>query len=94
MDVESEECERRATNRKVDPQTNTVYHMEDNPPPENDNKLKDRLVDFVDPLAEPERMQKNMEIFEEQKEAIKNWFSMFGEQDEHLATLPCLVDFK
>ena len=37
------ECERRAKGRKIDPQTGTIYHMEDNPPPENDSKLQERL---------------------------------------------------
>ena len=43
LDTSSEECIRRSQNRKIDPTTGTIYHMEDNPPPENDNKLKDRL---------------------------------------------------
>lgn len=44
MEVSEEEVLRRSNNRKVDPQTNTVYHMEDNPPEEGkDTKLIERL---------------------------------------------------
>jgi hypothetical protein len=43
LDVPSEECFRRSQNRKIDPQTGTIYHLEDNPAPEGDNKLRDRL---------------------------------------------------
>ena len=46
VDVPSEECSRRIGNRKIDQTTGTVYHMEDNPPPEGDPKLKDRLQDY------------------------------------------------
>lgn len=47
IDVPSEECLRRVSNRKIDPTTGTVYHMEDNPPPEGDAKLKDRLQEYA-----------------------------------------------
>ena len=46
LEVPSEECNRRITNRKIDPQTGVIYHMEDSPPPEGDPKLKDRLQDY------------------------------------------------
>ena len=42
LEAPREECLRRIENRKIDPQTGNIYHLEDNPPPE-DNKLKDRL---------------------------------------------------
>ena len=43
VEVGSEEIFRRLNNRKIDPTTGTIYHMEDSPPPEGDAKLKDRL---------------------------------------------------
>lgn len=33
--------------------------MEDSPPPENDNKLKDRLQDYFDPDADLNRIINN-----------------------------------
>ena len=52
FDITEEEIIRRASNRKLDPQTNTVYHMTDNPPNDNDKKLKERLVELPSPTSE------------------------------------------
>jgi hypothetical protein len=46
LDVPTEECFRRVTGRKLDPTTGIIYHPEDNPVPEGDPKLKDRLQDY------------------------------------------------
>ena len=43
MGASKEECMRRALGRKIDPQSGTVYHQEDSPPPEGDAKLLERL---------------------------------------------------
>jgi len=43
LSASNEECKRRATGRKVDPTTQTVYHPQDNAAPEGDAKLLDRL---------------------------------------------------
>ncbi len=60
LDVPSEECLRRIQGRKIDPTTGNVYHMEDNPPPEGDPKLKDRLQDYQgEPDQEPSRVHQN-----------------------------------
>lgn len=44
MNTERAECVRRFLGRKIDPQTQTIYHMEDSPPPASDSKLLDRLI--------------------------------------------------
>ena len=44
LDIVEEECHRRASGRKVDPQTEITYHMEDSPPPGDDKKIQERLV--------------------------------------------------
>ena len=46
LDTPIVECLRRAENRKLDPQTNIVYHMEDNP--HNDPKIEERLKERKD----------------------------------------------
>ena len=46
LQASKEECLRRAKNRKVDPTTNVVYHAEDDPAPEGDAKLQDRLTNY------------------------------------------------
>jgi len=43
LQVGEDEVQRRAKNRKIDPLTNIVYHMEDNPPEET--KDKDKLIE-------------------------------------------------
>jgi hypothetical protein len=51
-----EECLRRATGRKIDPTTGTVYHAEDSPPPEGDAKLQERLQEYWGDFASEEDM--------------------------------------
>ncbi len=48
IQVPYEECIRRAEGRRLDPNTGNIYHLEDNPPPPNDVKLRDRLVPIND----------------------------------------------
>lgn len=50
------ECTRRSQNRKIDPQTQIVYHMETEAP--EDSKILDRLQDYTDEAGVAERMQK------------------------------------
>ena len=52
LEVNEEETLRRVNNRKIDPNTNIIYHMEDNPPPPNDKKLNERLIDVTEPSNE------------------------------------------
>ena len=56
------ECERRAKNRKIDPTTQTVYHMEDNPPA--DAKVTERLEDYTDESGDTARIAKVSGRFE------------------------------
>ena len=82
MDVDSEECIRRSQFRKIDPTTGNIYHLQDNPPPENDAKLKDRLQDYNDPEAEPNKMNHNHGLYNENEPNLKRWISTFGLKDE------------
>jgi hypothetical protein len=59
LDASEEECQRRLTGRKIDPTTQVVYHPEDNPPPEGDAKLRDRLQDYTTDSADPARVERN-----------------------------------
>ena len=44
LEASKDECFRRAQGCKIDPQSGSVYHPDDNPPPEGDAKLAERLV--------------------------------------------------
>lgn len=43
LDTSKEECMRRAKNRKLDPASGSIYHMEDHPPPD-DPKVVEKLT--------------------------------------------------
>lgn len=82
LNVDSEECKRRATNKKIDPTNGTIYHMEDSPPPENDAKLRDRLQDYVDLEADANKLNINYYNFESKTPAIQTWATSFGLKDK------------
>lgn len=56
LQASKEECQRRAAGRKIDPTTNTVYHAEDDPAPEGDAKLQDRLTGYFGNYSSEEDM--------------------------------------
>ena len=80
LDAPDEECKRRATGRKVDPQTGTVYHMETEAP--DDSKILDRLQDYTDEAGKLERQQKISSAFGQSINAIKQWLTRFGLTDD------------
>jgi hypothetical protein len=94
IDVPSNECLRRSQNRKIDPQTGIIYHLEDNPPPENDNKLRDRLQDYQDPDAEYSKLNHNNIIYDENNGSLKKWASGFGHIDEGIQPLSSLMEVR
>ena len=53
VEVENEECVRRAVGRRIDPATETIYHIEDNPPPADVKGLAEKLK----PIDNPEESQ-------------------------------------
>lgn len=86
LDVTAEDCERRIKGRKIDPTTNTVYHMEDNPPPEGDPKLKDRLQELpLEPEYETSRFSQNHYLYSEQSGPLKRWANSFAIRDDGLS---------
>ena len=80
LDTPLEECERRSNGRKQDPQTNTIYHMEDSPP--GDPKIEERLTDYTDEEGDLGRIAKSSSRFNQNVESIKKWTQNFGLQAE------------
>ena len=74
------ECTRRSTGRKIDPQTNTIYHMETDKI--DDAKVLDRLQDYNDEAGDTERMQKISSSFAQSIGSIKQWLTRFGLTNE------------
>lgn len=59
--------------------------MEDNPPPEGDAKLKDRLQDYEgEKDQDRNRVLLNHSAFDNQADGIKRWASSFGVKDDHI----------
>ena len=88
MNTEKEEVIRRASNRKIDPTTNTVYHMEDSPPPD-DAKLVERLTDYFGPYESSEQMLEKVEAsyskFKTYHTLLGEYFADFGQYDASTA---------
>lgn len=90
MGVSQEESERRSKNRKIDPQTNIVYHMEDSPPEESkDTKLLDRLQPYKDDAGNPARITTVNKRYNRSVNLINQFAEQFGLVDP--ATLACKV---
>ena len=76
LETPDDECTRRSQNRKIDPQTQQVYHMETEAP--EDSKILDRLQEYTDEAGDSERMQKISTGFAQSITAIKQWLTRFG----------------
>jgi hypothetical protein len=48
FDLTREECMRRALGRRIDPEDEKIYHIEDIPPPTNQAPLCERLLPMED----------------------------------------------
>ena len=79
LQVGDEEVQRRAKNRKVDPQTNIVYHMEDCPPEETkDTKLIERLQPYKDDAGNPNRIATVSQRYNQAVNLIYAFTEQFG----------------
>ncbi|KRX04379.1 Calponin homology domain [Pseudocohnilembus persalinus] len=73
LDNNQEEVVKRADGRRIDPTTETVYHLDYNPP--TDPKIKDRLQELP---AESENIKKFEEQLDKEKEPLFNYLQIFG----------------
>ena len=85
LDTAKDECLRRGKNRKIDPTTNQIFHMEDSPPAGNDQKILDRLQDCYGNHTNENDMiafvdQSDLESTDNEP-MIKQFFSEFGTLD-------------
>jgi adenylate kinase family enzyme len=77
MDVSNEESIKRAKNRKIDPVTGIVYHMEENQNPVEDKKVLERLLPYEPNLDLNEFSHKNI-IHENEIKEMENFYRSFG----------------
>jgi len=52
--------------------------LEDNPPPEADAKLKDRLQEYTTDSQDEHRLKKDHQIWEQEKVELLKWSRNFG----------------
>ena len=65
----------RALGRRVDPETGAVYHLDYDPPPEDEPGLAERLRDLVPPnLAD---VEKRLAEWSRGAEDLESWFAQF-----------------
>lgn len=86
MEISNDESIRRAKNRKIDPQTNIIYHMEDNPPPLEDKKISDRLIPCDSNMNYNELFDSN-DHYEKELLELEDFYSAFGHQKINLNSL-------
>jgi len=79
LETSNEEILRRIKNRKIDPVTNIIYHMEDNPPPAEDKKLNERLIAYEENINYDLLNEKN-NIFNKEVEGLIALYEVFGSQ--------------
>lgn len=79
LDVPTDECLRRFGNRKIDPSNGNIYHMEDNPPPE-DPKVRERLQDYQEPEGGTTelKIKESSDRYEHSEKELKKWTELFG----------------
>lgn len=88
MQVSDEEVHRRARNRKIDPLTNNIYHMEDNPPEETKENLKliERLQPYENEAGNAERISSVSKRYDISVDLICSFAEQFGLVDPESQT--------
>ena len=87
MEVTKEECLRRALGRRLDPQSNRLFHLEDNAPPIDESPLIERLVPLFDTIKCEELLVDKHAEYDMNLEKIENWFNLFGFEDAKIGAL-------
>jgi len=86
VNTDRNECMRRAMNRKIDSTTGTVYHAEDNAPPEGDAKLLDRLTPYYGTYLNEDEMIQGIDLnhinIEDHEANIIKFYNEFGVIDQ------------
>mmetsp|Transcript_30270 Transcript_30270/g.27561 ORF Transcript_30270/g.27561 Transcript_30270/m.27561 type:complete len:143 (+) Transcript_30270:3-431(+) len=87
LDVKKEEALRRALGRRLDPQTGTVYHLEDNPPPVDNSPLVERLVPINDNECSEAALINRLVNFDKNRKQMEEWIKMFGDEENGINCL-------
>jgi hypothetical protein len=85
LDVSNSESLKRAKNRKIDPVTGIVYHIEENQNIFDDKKVFERLLPYEQHMNHNEFTEKNTQ-YENEIKQMENFYSTFGHQKINLNT--------
>ena len=78
LSLSQEELNRRYNGIKYDPNTNIIYHTEDNPPNQGDKKLLERLVNNIPGLNNEEFNQKK-NLYDSSIGKVTSFYSLMGD---------------
>lgn len=80
FDCSRDECLRRALGRRIDSQSNIIYHIQDNPP----SIEKSPLCEIIEPIDdESESMSCLVDrwvAFDQTRSGLEKWLSQFGDE--------------
>lgn len=77
IDIPNEVALSRAAGQMVDPISNEKYHIESDPPPKDVPGMYDRIAPADDDSGNNSQLQYLLAAFEEEEEALKEWYSKF-----------------
>lgn len=78
FDISREECMRRALGRRIDPQDDKIYHVEDIPPPTNQAPLCERLLPMEDDNNAEATLIDRWISFDQGAQELEEWLLEFG----------------
>ena len=81
LDVPSHECIRRSFGRRLDPETNTIYHLEDNHPNTDEERICERLKVLDEPYDSQNNLVCRHLAFDNAIQLINEFYEPFGIQE-------------
>jgi len=80
FDCSNEESLRRALGRRVDPETNTVFHIQDNPPSIEKSPLCELILPIDDESESTACLIDRSIAFDQTARALGRWLMEFGDE--------------
>ena len=87
FDCSSDESLRRALGRRVDPETNSVYHIQDNPPSIEKSPLCELILPIDDESESTACLVDRSVAFDQTAKALERWLTEFGDESNKLNLL-------
>jgi hypothetical protein len=81
FDCSRDECLRRALGRRIDSQSNVIYHIQDNPP----SIEKSPLCEIVEPIDDESEstacLVDRWVAFDQTSDGLQKWITLFGDEE-------------